>query len=68
MFAVSTGKINITPREVRHGRVRVDAPRLSTGTNSPPYAQCTIIRDDGAAPRVVIRPRVRSQVCAILGP
>jgi neutral ceramidase len=54
MFAVSTGKINITPRvKSAMAGYGVDVPRLSTGANSPLYARCTIIWDDGA-PNVVV--------------
>lgn len=54
MFAVSTGKIDITPGAgYPMAGYGVDTPRLSTGTNSPLYARCTIIWDDGA-PKVVV--------------
>lgn len=54
MFAVSTGKIDITPAVgFPMAGYGVDTPRLATGTNRPLWARCTIIYD-GVTPHVVV--------------
>ncbi len=54
VFAVSTGRIDITPTAgYPMAGYGVDSPRLATGTNHPLYARCTILWED-AVPHVVV--------------
>lgn len=54
MFAVSTGKIDITPAVgYPMAGYGVDSPRLSDGTNRALDARCTIIWDDGVPHAIV---------------